>query len=565
MMQRLPSMLLDDVIARKADPAPGRSPLVGRGKAASRDDLWACEVRMEQLSETLLALYAPCAPEEFPQRALEVTRRLLPARLITFEQFDLNTGEITSHALGELPLEPDEFLRRWRTVARDHPILRAHLRHGLARAVTYSLEDFLPEAGRGDSELDRKIFRPLGIRQQLAVLFPVSDIATGLFVSRDEPFNDSERKILSLLAPHLAQAHHNHLLLAPAEARPAPFRNVAWQRLRSAGFSRRECEVLQWLAEGKSDEEIALILNLARKTVSKQVLDLMHKLEAKNRIGAVSSALQLLEMPHPVELELTARDREEQFQTHLLRLSSAQTPAALLQHLRQVLAEMWPGFRAEAWLVRLDASGNRFAALSPSRVAACAERMHLRTDDQGPQLPGLVGAPHGTIGAIRCFPLPPSAYLWENRAAPAGELLSALIFLPERLAFAIVLEVDAHSFGSQRLEEWRRLAPHLLVAGRGAFRYARAASAPLTPAPPPASDLWRLMACRHLTERQSETLAWVAAGLSDQEIAAQLGISTRTIHAHLRAIFETLGVENRVAAVLEACREIWRHLAYEGE
>jgi DNA-binding NarL/FixJ family response regulator len=520
---------------------------------------------MEQLSEALLSLYAPCAPDEFPQRAMEATRRLLPARLITFEQIDLNTGEITSHALGELPLERDEFLRRWRAVARDHPIVRAHLRHGLARPVTYSLEDFLPEAGRGDSEIDRRILRPLWIRQQMAVLFPVSDVATGLFVSRDEPFSDSERKVLSLLAPHLAQAHHNHLLMAPAEARPAPFRNVAWQRLRSAGFSRRECEVLQWLAEGKSDEEIALILNLARKTVSKQVLDLMHKLEAKNRIGAVSSALQLMEMSHPVDLELTARDREEQFQAHLLRLSSAQTPAVLLQHLRQVLAEMWPGFRAEAWLVRLDGPPSCFAALSPSRVAACAERLHVRMDDPGPQMPGVLGAAQGTIGAIRSFPLPPSAYVWENRAAPAGELLSALVLLPERLAFAIVLEVDAHSFGAQRLEEWHRLAPHLLVAGRSASRLAGAATLPLTPAPPPESGLWRLMAHRHLTERQCETLAWVAAGHSDQEIATQFGISTRTIHAHLRAIFETLGVENRVAAVLEACREISRHLAYEGE
>lgn len=545
--------------------APEPPPLLGKGKTASRDERWACEVRTEQLSEALLALYAPCAPEEFPQRAMEVTRRLLPARLITFEQIDLNTGEITSHALGELPLERDEFLRRWRVVARDHPIVRAHLRHGLARPVTYSLEDFLPEAGRGDSEIERKILRPLRIRQQMAVLFPVSELATGLFVSRDEPFKDSERKILSLLAPHLAQAHHNHLLLAPAEDRPAPFRNLAWQRLRSAGFSRRECEVLQWLAEGKSDEEIALILNLARKTVSKQVLDLMHKLEARNRIGAVSSALQLMEMPHPVDLELTARDREEEFQAHLLRLSSAQTPAVLLQNLRQVLAEMWPGFRAEAWLVRLDGAPSRFAALSPSRVAACAERMHLRADDLGSQRPGVLGAPQGTVGAIRSFPLPPSAYVWENRAAPAGELLSALVLLPERLAFAIVLEVDAHSFGAQRLEEWHRLAPHLLVAGRSASRFAGAATLPLTPAPPPESGLWRLMAHRHLTERQCETLAWVAAGHSDQEIAEKLGISTRTIHAHLRAIFETLGVENRVAAVLEACREISRHLAYEGE
>jgi ATP/maltotriose-dependent transcriptional regulator MalT len=51
-----------------------------------------------------------------------------------------------------------------------------------------------------------------------------------------------------------------------------------------------------------------------------------------------------------------------------------------------------------------------------------------------------------------------------------------------------------------------------------------------------------------LTAREVEVLQLVADGLSNAEIADRLVLSQRTIHAHLRSIYDKLGVNSRTAA-----------------
>ncbi len=55
-----------------------------------------------------------------------------------------------------------------------------------------------------------------------------------------------------------------------------------------------------------------------------------------------------------------------------------------------------------------------------------------------------------------------------------------------------------------------------------------------------------------LTPREREVLQWVAAGKTDREIAAILGISPRTVGKHLQRVYVALGVETRTAAVMRA-------------
>jgi DNA-binding CsgD family transcriptional regulator len=55
-----------------------------------------------------------------------------------------------------------------------------------------------------------------------------------------------------------------------------------------------------------------------------------------------------------------------------------------------------------------------------------------------------------------------------------------------------------------------------------------------------------------LSPKEEEILLWVAAGRSDDQIAATLNISANTVDTHLRHIFQKLEVNNRVGAVVKA-------------
>ena len=57
---------------------------------------------------------------------------------------------------------------------------------------------------------------------------------------------------------------------------------------------------------------------------------------------------------------------------------------------------------------------------------------------------------------------------------------------------------------------------------------------------------------RILTPRELQVIWHMGRGLRNKEIAGVLGIALKTVEAHLRSIFLTLGATNRIQAVLIA-------------
>jgi DNA-binding NarL/FixJ family response regulator len=59
------------------------------------------------------------------------------------------------------------------------------------------------------------------------------------------------------------------------------------------------------------------------------------------------------------------------------------------------------------------------------------------------------------------------------------------------------------------------------------------------------------------TARELDVLRAVARGLGNKQIAAELGLSPRTVQTHLTNLFAKLGVSTRTEAVLRAVKEGW--------
>jgi DNA-binding CsgD family transcriptional regulator len=66
------------------------------------------------------------------------------------------------------------------------------------------------------------------------------------------------------------------------------------EALKPLGLSSRESEVLGWLAEGKTNAEIAIIVGASVRTIDKHLEHVFRKLGVETRTAAVARALELL-------------------------------------------------------------------------------------------------------------------------------------------------------------------------------------------------------------------------------------------------------------------------------
>lgn len=122
--------------------------------------------------------------------------------------------------------------------------------------------------------------------------------------------------------------------------------------------------------------------------------------------------------------------------------------------------------------------------------------------------------------------------------APAGQMLS------------LVLSRRTEDFTDAERDLLARARPHLIQAYRNALEHtALLRQAGLAPVLPPAD-----LPAYGLTEREAAVVRRVASGLSNRDIAAELGLSTRTVQKHLEHAYRKLGVSSRS----EAARIAWR-------
>ena len=100
-------------------------------------------------------------------------------------------------------------------------------------------------------------------------------------------FDERHRARLELLLPHLAFLCAHACQAAGVSTGREPQRTPAAH----AGLTTREREVLQWLARGKTDADIASLLAISPRTVNKHLEHIYVKLGVETRTAAVMRAL----------------------------------------------------------------------------------------------------------------------------------------------------------------------------------------------------------------------------------------------------------------------------------
>jgi DNA-binding CsgD family transcriptional regulator len=67
---------------------------------------------------------------------------------------------------------------------------------------------------------------------------------------------------------------------------------VTQSQIQRLGLTPRESQVLLWLAEGKTNAEIGMVLKMSPRTVEKHVAQILVKLEVENRASAIIRAME---------------------------------------------------------------------------------------------------------------------------------------------------------------------------------------------------------------------------------------------------------------------------------
>lgn len=216
--------------------------------------------------EIVHRLTTAAAADPFSPSVLNGLREIIPSRDATY--FD-RSRDVTV-ASRDVKLEP--VLEGMAAFGNERPTAAARLRPGdgtVRLSACLSSRDFVR------MNFYQEAMRPIGIEDELSVRFPGRGIA-GLSIISDRKFTERDRLVLDALVPYLAWAHRQGSTLG--------------RRRSGIALTGREREILEWVARGRTNKEIAGILGVRPSTVRKHLENVFAKLEVNTRTAAVAAA-----------------------------------------------------------------------------------------------------------------------------------------------------------------------------------------------------------------------------------------------------------------------------------
>jgi DNA-binding CsgD family transcriptional regulator len=216
-------------------------------------------------------------------------QRLVASELTTLSICHLVSGRRTVHgdAAGSIgPSERECFDRHF----REHPLV---LVHGVQRhSHVHRISDSLSRQAFQRSPLYADYYRRIGIDCVLAMPVYQSEgwLVSWVLNRRGRDFSERDAALLDQVRTPLARyfQHTDWMARLAPSTHDAPSMPVLSAH---APLTAREREVLQWVAAGKTDRDVAAIVGASVRTVHKHLQNIYAKLGVETRTAAVMRVL----------------------------------------------------------------------------------------------------------------------------------------------------------------------------------------------------------------------------------------------------------------------------------
>jgi DNA-binding CsgD family transcriptional regulator len=231
------------------------------------------------LEGALAFVHAASSAEEhepFPLAVVESLGRLVPSEDVAYYEWDLHARTVPKLTVGATP-GPAHVEEARESLCSTYPLSITRL--SSARRPC-RLSDFISRRALHRLEYYRCVLRPLSIEHQVRLYLPATPESSRVFYfnreAADRDFSDRDASMLELLRPFLIAMHERFALrelLLPLEVDE---------------LTAREAEILQWVALGKTNQEIAALLVVSTHTVRKHLENIYAKLGVHTRTAAVA-------------------------------------------------------------------------------------------------------------------------------------------------------------------------------------------------------------------------------------------------------------------------------------
>jgi DNA-binding CsgD family transcriptional regulator len=255
---------------------------------------------LRALNDALPELYATTDRTQLPRVFTDVLARLVPGDSHGVVVHDRAQGRRYWH-LRPATAEHEKLIPVF--FANFHEFTPAEHRRRTGTGEALALSDFIGAQEAGSRAIYTDYYHRLGLEDDLSINVQRGEVVTCAAVLRARRgFRRDERALLNALRPHLQQAWATaEMITALTAARTtAAVSATEWspERLEVRyGLTPREAEVLVWVAQGKTNPEIAGILRISPHTVRTHLERTFAKLGVETRHAAGLRAIEVLGLP----------------------------------------------------------------------------------------------------------------------------------------------------------------------------------------------------------------------------------------------------------------------------